>query len=40
MESEKPDLESIYAEFALPLSRLCRRMFARRESAEDEAQDI
>jgi RNA polymerase sigma-70 factor, ECF subfamily len=32
--------ESIYAEFAVPVSRLCRRMFARRESAEDAAQEI
>jgi len=28
-----PSLESIYAEFSVPVSRLCRRMFARRESA-------
>lgn len=36
----RPSLESIYEEFAVPVSRLCRRMFTRRESAEDAAQEI
>jgi RNA polymerase sigma-70 factor (ECF subfamily) len=40
MENTKPDPEDIYREFAVPISRLCRRMFARRESGEDAAQEI
>ncbi len=38
--ADRSAVESIYAEFSVPVSRLCRRMFARRESAEDAAQEI
>lgn len=36
----RPGMESIYAEFSAPVSRLCRRMFAGREAAKDAAQEI
>ena len=35
-----PSLEELYREFQLPVSRLCRRMIAERESAEDAAQEV
>jgi RNA polymerase sigma-70 factor (ECF subfamily) len=39
-DNDSPSLESIHAEFQLPVSRLCRRMIGNEEAAKDAAQEV
>lgn len=39
-QTARPDPETIYREFAQPVSRLCRRMIRNAETARDAAQEI